>query len=183
MKTHPISARLCFAAVLFLLNPQWIPAAQQMLIIGDSLSKEYEYEWAGIGGDSGVTPVMNWAEILDDKRHTNFDFGTSATFNDLRLIGHHYNWSVPGSFAYEWWGTYLTAGTPAKYVYGIPELEDQVSSEAERIVIFLGGNEVRSQYGNLYDGTLSPTTFANTLFNDRIHRNGAMQVREQQAYQ
>jgi len=166
MKTHPISARLGVATGFLLLSLRWAAAAQQMLIIGDSLSKEYEYEWAGIGGDAGVTPVMNWAEILDDRRHTNFDFGTSATFNDLRLIAHHYNWSVPGAFAHEWWDKYLSAGSPAKYVYGIPELEDQISNEAERIVIFLGGNEVRSEYGKLYDGDLSPTTFANALFND-----------------
>ena len=166
MKTHPISAPLGVAAGFLLLSLQWAAAADQMLIIGDSLSKEYEYEWAGIGGDAGVTPVMNWAEILDDRRHTNFDFGTSATFNDLRLIAHHYNWSVPGAFAHEWWDKYLSAGSPAKYVYGIPELEDQISNEAERIVIFLGGNEVRSEYGNLYDGNLAPATFANALFND-----------------
>ena len=166
MKTHPISAPLGVAAGFLLLSLQWAAAAQQMLIIGDSLSKEYEYEWAGIGGDAGVTPVMNWAEILDDRRHTNFDFATSATFNDLRLIAHHYNWSVPGAFAHDWWDKYLSAGSSAKYVYGIPELEDQISNEAERIVIFLGGNEVRSEYGSLYDGDLSPTTFANALFND-----------------
>ena len=84
MKAHPISARLCVAVGLFLLSLQWIPAAQQMLIIGDSLSKEYEYEWAGIGGDAGVTPVKNWAEILDDKRHANFDF---ISKEDINVIG------------------------------------------------------------------------------------------------
>lgn len=141
-------------------------AAKQLLIIGDSLSKEYEYEILGIGGNSQAAGIRNWCEILDDKRHGNFDFGTSATFNDLRLLGHHYNWSVPGSLADDWWSTYLTAGSPIKFVYGIPELEDQVATEAERIVIFIGGNDIRSQYGNLYDGNITPSSFANSLFND-----------------
>ena len=113
-------------------------AAEQLLIIGDSLSKEYEYELAGIGGNSDAQGIMSWTEILDEYRHGDFDFGGSAIRPDLRLIGHKHNWSLPGSFARQW-VDYLDADFPMDYVYGIPELEDQLQGEVERVVVFLGG--------------------------------------------
>ena len=141
-------------------------AAQQLLIIGDSLSKEYEYEGAFIGGEDAPPGLHSWTEILDDKRHSYFDFGTSSSYPDLRLQGHRHNWSVPGSFADEWYNDYLTATFPLDYTYGIPELESQLDGSVERVVVFLGGNEIRSQYGNLYDGNLAPSDFADNLFNN-----------------
>lgn len=127
------------------------PAADQLLVIGDSLSKEYEYEYAGIGGSSKAKNIRNWCEILDDKRHSYFDFGASAVYTDLRLIGHKYNWSVPGSFANQW-VDYLSSGSILDYVYGISKLESQLKNEVERIVIFVGGNDLRVNYESIYKG-------------------------------
>ncbi len=156
---------LAMLTMLTMLSPS-VHAAQQLLIIGDSLSKEYEYEGDYIGGADAPAGLHSWTEILDDKRHSYFDFGTSSTYADVRLLGHRHNWSIPGSFASEWINKYLTANFPLNYTYGIPELESQLNGSVERVVIFLGGNEIRSQYGNLYDGNLAPSTFASGLFND-----------------
>jgi hypothetical protein len=141
-------------------------AAQQIVIIGDSLSKEYAYEGAFIGGSEAGPELRSWSEILHEKRNAYFDYGSSGTFTDLRLIGHTYNWSVPGSMADDWWNDYLMANTIQQFTYGIPTLEDQLESDAERIVIWIGGNELRAQYGNLYDGNLVPNTWAVDVFND-----------------
>ena len=139
-------------------------AADQLVIIGDSLSKEYEYEISGIGGNADAQGIMSWAEILDEYRHKDFDFGSSAIRADLRLIGHSYNWSVPGSFARQW-VSYLQADFPMDYVYGIPELEDQLHGEAERVVIFLGGNDIRTSYEAIYKGN-SATKFINDTYSN-----------------
>ncbi len=139
-------------------------AAEQLLIIGDSLSKEYEYELAGIGGNSDAQGIMSWTEILDEYRHGDFDFGGSAIRPDLRLIGHKHNWSLPGSFARQW-VDYLDADFPMDYVYGIPELEDQLQGEVERVVVFLGGNDIRTNYEAIYKGK-SSTKFINDTFNN-----------------
>lgn len=139
-------------------------AQQQLLIIGDSLSKEYEYEIAGIGGNSKARNIRNWAEILDDKRHSHFDFGSSSTYPDLRLLGHQYNWSIPGSFAKQW-VDYLSSGSLLDYIYGIKKLESQLKNEVERVVIFVGGNDIRTNYESIYKGN-SATNFINNTFND-----------------
>lgn len=140
-------------------------AVDNLLIIGDSLSKEYLYELDFIGGED-ATGIKNWAEILDQRRSQYFEYGPEENNADLRLIGHRYNWSVPGSEADQWWNDYLNADFPNDLFYGIPTLEDHLASDAERIVVFLGGNDLRANYGSVYDGTLSATTFANNVFND-----------------
>ncbi|MBP7950336.1 MAG: hypothetical protein KA004_11815 [Verrucomicrobiales bacterium] len=139
--------------------------ADTLLIIGDSLSKEYLYELDYIGGED-ADGIKNWNEILDQRRSQYFEYGPEGDHVDLRLIGHEYNWSVPGSDADDWWNDYLSAGFPQDELYGIPELEDQLENDAERIVVFLGGNDLRANYGSVYDGSLSTSTFANNLFND-----------------
>lgn len=118
-------------------------AAEKVLIIGDSLSKEYEIEWLGIGGDWWAPPVKNWCEILDDRRGGWFDFGSSGTFSDWRLAGHECNWSIPGSETPDW--RTLLQAPPG-------DLTRQLRQEVGRAVIFLGGNDVRVKYSDLYQG-------------------------------
>lgn len=155
-------------AALLLATSLGIPsvhADQPLLILGDSLSKEYEYEQNFIGGSTDAQGIMNWCEILDDKRHAYFDFGPSKTYGDLRLIGHKYNWSVPGAYADDFATKYLTASFPQDEIYGIPELESQLKNDVERVVIFIGGNDIRTNYGTLYDGG-STTSFINDTYAD-----------------
>lgn len=131
-------------------------AGENVLIIGDSLSKEYEYEGPGIGIDTFPRPSpypQNWCEILDDRRHDFFDFGDSDFHSDERLLGHDYNWSIPGSFAEEWHNDYL-ADPPSSLVSQLSQ------PQVKRIVIWLGGNDVRANYGPLYKGELSPAAWA-----------------------
>lgn len=166
MKLSRLPLRRAAAGLLFSACVWTAAAAQQVVIIGDSLSKEYEYELLGIGGNQDAIGTRNWCEILDEHRHEEFDFGGSGTHADLRLIGHKYNWSVPGSTADDWRNDYLTDNFQSEYVFGIPELKSQLRNDAERVVVFLGGNDIREQYGALYDGSRSPESFANSLYAD-----------------
>ncbi|MES2706706.1 MAG: SGNH/GDSL hydrolase family protein [Verrucomicrobiota bacterium] len=147
------------AALALLCSAGAALAAEKVLIIGDSLSKEYEIEWLGIGGDPFSKPVENWCEILDNRRGAWFEFGGSGTYEDWRVAGHEYNWSLPGSETSAWRG--MLADAPG-------DLTDQLKHEVNRVVIFLGGNDVRVKYQDLYDGKPAAewisTTYGNIAY-------------------
>lgn len=134
-------------------------AAEKVLIIGDSLSKEYEIEWLGIGGDWWALPVKNWCEILDDRRSDWFNFGNSGTFADWRLAGHECNWSIPGSETPDW-----------RSLLQVPpgDLTHQLKQEISRAVVFLGGNDVRVKYSDIYQGKPAADWIRTTAENIRF---------------
>lgn len=92
-------------------------AVEYLTVIGDSLTKEYQVTFPGLripllgidveGIDELNTGARNWAEILHERRSAFFNLGrfrndVSNPFNadfysDLRLLGHEYNWAVPGA--------------------------------------------------------------------------------------
>lgn len=151
----PKSATLA-ALLLWGLCSACVRAADNVLILGDSLSKEYEIEWLGIGGDPFSLPVKNWCEILDKRRGGYFEYGSSGTYSDWRLVGHKYNWSLPGSETPTW----------RENLESPPgDLVNQVKNDVQRAVVFLGGNDVRVKYQDLYDGKPAAawidTTFGN----------------------
>lgn len=84
-------------------------AVEHVTVLGDSLTKEYQLTFPGLPGlISGIDPThpaaRNWSEILNEQRHEHFDQGVykGTLFNrwsDLRLLGHEYNWAVPGATA------------------------------------------------------------------------------------
>ncbi len=89
-----------------------LPAAavEHLTVIGDSLTKEYEITFPGLpaasvdGIDTTNPNARNWAEILHSRRNAHFDSGAfrNSLFNlwtDLRLLGHEYNWAIPGATA------------------------------------------------------------------------------------
>ena len=137
-------------------------AVDYHLIIGDSLSKEYEVEGPGIGIDLFPPPSpypKNWCELLDRRRGDVFDFGDFDLHSDIRATGHDYNWSIPGSYAREWRDNYLPNAPGA--------LESQLSQAlVKRCVVWLGGNDVRDSYGDLYNGVTNPAAWALETYGD-----------------
>lgn len=131
-------------------------ATDEVVVIGDSLSKEYEVEFANL-------KARNWIEILDEHRHAHFDIGSFKVFPDFRLTGHEYNWSVPGSTSDAMWDRLTDDGFFNDFA--IDKLEDQLRKEAERVVIMLGGNDVENKYQRLYIGD------GNQRIIDRIYLN------------
>ncbi len=153
---------LLSALVVAVLSGWCRGANDNVLIIGDSLSKEYRYEGAGIGIETFPPPSpypLNWCELLDDRRRPYFDFGDADAHSDIRLLGHDYNWSVPGSYAREWHDAYLN-DPPSSLVSQLGQ------PQVKRIVIWLGGNDVRDKYGALYNGDLALSTWADQTYGD-----------------
>lgn len=133
--------------------------AEQCLVIGDSLSKEYETEFKGLYPNNPASwQARNWTEILHQHRTDWFDTGTWSAYWDVRATGHRYNWALPGATTTEirnvLWGGWWT-GT----------FEDQIRNEVERVVIFAGGNDADSYYANLYNGLVGPEVTETTLAN------------------
>jgi hypothetical protein len=151
-----------FPPLLLLAGAFAAPAQSHLLIIGDSLSKEYDVEGPGIGIDVFPPPSpypKNWCELLDDRRPDYFDFGDFDVHSDLRAAGHDYNWSVPGSYAEDWREDYL-ANPPSALV------EQLSQTLVKRIVVWLGGNEARESYGPIYNGELDPAAWALQTYGD-----------------
>ena len=132
--------------------------AEQCLVIGDSLTKEYEAEFPALYPNNPASwQARNWIELLDQYRGTWFDLGTWGVYSDPRLTGHCYNWAFPGSTTtdirnqlssiYNFWWT----GT----------LQGQLRTDVQRVVIFSGGNDANSYYGSLYNGTADASTTTN----------------------
>lgn len=126
-----------------------VARTEQCLVLGDSLTKEYEVTFPVLYPRHPTAwEARNWIEILDQRRSRWFDLGSFTAYADPRLIGHRHNWAFPGATvsriraelaktSNRWW---------------TEELRRQIRSEAERVVIFAGGNDVDSYYGFLYNG-------------------------------
>lgn len=121
----------------------------QCLVIGDSLTKEYEVEFPALyPANPASWSARNWAEILHEHRRTWFDLGRFTGYADPRLTGHEHNWAFPGATTTE---IRTQLANPLNFWWH-QELEGQLEDAVERVVIFAGGNDVDSYYGKLYDG-------------------------------
>ncbi|MFN0126958.1 MAG: SGNH/GDSL hydrolase family protein [Verrucomicrobiales bacterium] len=88
----------------------WAAAVERVTVLGDSLTKEYQISFPGLpplvdGLDPTNPAARNWSEILHERRNAHFDLGIFRNsfflnrWTDLRVIGHEYNWAVPGATA------------------------------------------------------------------------------------
>ncbi|WP_395740478.1 SGNH/GDSL hydrolase family protein [Prosthecobacter sp.] len=136
--------------------------AEQCLVIGDSLTKEYEAEFPALYPNNPASwQARNWIETLHQHRTAWFDTGTWSTYSDPRLTGHRFNWAFPGatttdirnqlSSIYNFWWTNT--------------LKSQLRTDVQRVVIFAGGNDADSYYANLYNGTVDVSVTNTTLGN------------------
>ncbi|HCN30201.1 MAG TPA: hypothetical protein DIT64_15965 [Verrucomicrobiales bacterium] len=133
-----LSAALCQRAL-----------AAECLVVGDSLTKEYEVEFPALyPANPASWSARNWAEILHERRNNWFDLGRFSAYADPRLTGHEHNWAFPGATTQEIRGQ---LGNILNF-WWIMELEGQLEDEAERVVIFAGGNDVDCYYGSIYNG-------------------------------
>ena len=144
-----------------LLLPSLLAAQTRVLVIGDSLSAEYEYETPFSAPDSDPfdANTVNWVEILAVQRGSGLDFGDEDTHADLRLAGYKYNWGVPSADT-EFWEDVFQASISSDFSLWLSQMTllEQLSA-VDVAVVVLGGNDVNSEYGNLYDDT-PPAGFA-----------------------
>lgn len=136
--------------------------AEQCLVIGDSLTKEYEAEFPGLYPNNPASwQARNWIEILHQHRTDWFDTGTWSVYSDPRLTGHRFNWAFPGATTtdirnqlgsiYNFWWTNT--------------LKSQLRTDVQRVVIFAGGNDADSYYADLYNGAVDASVTSTTLGN------------------
>ena len=136
--------------------------AEQCLVFGDSLTKEYEAEFPGLyPSNPAAWQARNWIEILHQHRTGWFDTGTWSTYPDPRLTGHRFNWAFPGATTSEI-RSQMTSGLSFLW---IGTLNDQLRNDVQRVVIFAGGNDADSYYADLYNGFAGPEVTNLTLAN------------------
>ncbi len=136
--------------------------AEQCLVIGDSLTKEYQAEFPVLFPNNPASwQARNWVEILHQHRTGWFDIGTWSFYPDFRLTGHRFNWAFPGATTTDIRSKLSNITT----FFWTKTLKDQLRTDVQRVVIFAGGNDADSYYANLYNGTVdasvTDTTFGN----------------------
>jgi lysophospholipase L1-like esterase len=128
--------------------------AEQCLVLGDSLTKEYEITFPVLYPQNpGAWDARNWIEILHERRNAWFDTGRMSAYADPRIIGHKHNWAFAGASVSMIRSQLSKTGN----VWWTGELKRQLRSEVERVVIFAGGNDVDRYYGYLYNGRPAST--------------------------
>ncbi|MBE2283742.1 MAG: hypothetical protein IAE77_09830 [Prosthecobacter sp.] len=137
--------------------------AEQCLVIGDSLTKEYEAEFPGLFPSNPASwQARNWIEILHQHRTDWFDTGSFDVWADIRATGHAHNWAVPGATTSEL-KSLIT--NPVNQFWWVPSLKNHIRYDVERVVIFAGGNDADSYYANIYNGLAGPEVTNTTLSN------------------
>jgi lysophospholipase L1-like esterase len=157
MKAFYFIHRLILVVGVFLSISFSLQAAQQCLVLGDSLTKEYEVEFPVLYPErTDAWKARNWIEILHEWRRSWFDQGSFSAYYDVRIVGHKHNWAFPGATTQELRDALSSTAWQNKLWQA--ELKSQLKNTVERVVIFAGGNDVDSYYGKIYNGS-SPTTY------------------------
>lgn len=131
-------------------------APQKIMVIGDSQSEEYRFEipFSAPESDPFESNTKNWIELLSEHRPDSVTFGeykrNAFEWADVRNAGYEYNWSIPGAFI----STFLEVLNSSifndqEYLTSKIEILDQID-EVDAIVIFLGGNDIRTVYSKLH---------------------------------
>ena len=179
---HHAAFQSARAAIVLTVLALFQPNARgaNVITIGDSLTAEYDVIPDVPGFDDLPTDyaevtvpgweAMSWVEVAGRLRGRYFNFGEWKALSDPwlppRLSGYEYNWAVPGVDAsqYEDFVTSSFFSNPVFWT-GRQPFEAQLSNVAQRVVIWLGGNDFRGNYGPLYDGQ-SSSSFVNGLVDD-----------------
>jgi lysophospholipase L1-like esterase len=139
-------------------------AAEKVVVIGDSLSKEYAIEFPALNpGNPSAWGERNWLELLAENRSELVDFGAESLWPDSRLFGHEFNFAFPGSTTSEW-VEILTSPliTNPEFLASRLNLNLALTDDADRVVIFLGANDMKNNYGT-YAGGADPVEFIDTV--------------------
>jgi lysophospholipase L1-like esterase len=142
-------------------------------------------------GDGFGPEVRNWIEILNNPvyRKSYFDIGARREF---RLAGiykllfrHDSNWALPG-LKIEELRSFIAGETTFRDMvnadlnlslllslsdlnkdtaFRLSDLQAQIQTNADRLVLFIGGNDVRAVYGTIYQGG-SAGTFVPDFLSD-----------------
>jgi lysophospholipase L1-like esterase len=120
--------------------------------------------------------MRNWPEILSDQRASSFSLGPYASslfsYPDLRNGGYKYNYGVPGFRTWDW--TAVCESTVFDTFSGdlITSLRyptrlalERHFDEVDAVVIFLGGNDLKSNYSGIFNDADPPPLLAEVVAN------------------
>jgi len=157
----PLSSLLLACAVLYTATPA--TAQNRTLVIGDSGSEEYAVEvtFSSPSTSNGIQ-ARNWVELLATQRSNDFNFGSlkpafgNSLWADYRTWGYQHNFSFPGDTTQDG-ADKLTATPSSDFVSWLATqaMNNALSSSIDRVVIFLGANDARDYYQDIYNGNLS----------------------------
>jgi len=144
-------------------------------------------------GDGFSSRVRNWAEILNKPgyRRSSFDLGPrqyinldGPSANDIDFfLRNRNNWAIPGLRIHQLWKFMNRDATISSMIdpdlsdlldytdfkesddFAVGDLEDQIRNTAERVVIFIGGNDVRGVYPAIYNDD-NPGDFVKKFVNN-----------------
>ncbi|MEP4078836.1 SGNH/GDSL hydrolase family protein [Haloferula sp.] len=167
------------AAFALLFSLPLSAAPLQILAIGDSLTEEYAFEipFTAPVSDSTNANIRNWPELLRIFRASEADLGlpyegTVLSYPDLRDGGHPLNFGIPGFTITDWRTIINTSSYPnpfdsdffllLSYYETRLSLIEQIPN-ADVVVIFLGGNDLKENYFNIFAGTESGNYYSNLV--------------------
>jgi lysophospholipase L1-like esterase len=145
-RTTVVAARI----IALLLTPVATLSAEsfKLLAIGDSLTTEYAIElpFSAPASDPTNPNTRNWVELFRDRRPS-----------DISLAGRNY--AIPGSTA-DYWDDVLTdtSWNPATILLRVSLNEDL--DDVDAALIFLGGNDLKSDYSGIYGDASAPAFLA-----------------------
>ena len=166
MKLPARSLATVFAGAL-LSTSSW--SRETVMVIGDSLSREYQFEF------SNFPEARNWVELLAVHRPDDFHFGPlestdlglladtcglvslgicDAIGEDGELDRYRYNWAIP-TYSAEGYADDLSGSS---FVEGLfQDFVDDDFNDVDSVVVFLGGNDIDRVYSSVYNGNTSTT--------------------------
>lgn len=158
MSDHHLRLGRAGAAALLVSTASVAVAGKHPMVIGDSLSKEYQSEFPLLYPENPKAwSARNWCEILDSRRKEFFDLGSWGTYADYRVTGHTYNFAKPGGTSREARNFLIQdsqARTEVLNSSGGPlvwllyptwrDTFDDVLSDADSSMVFFGGNDLAS---------------------------------------
>jgi len=149
-----------------------------VLIMGDSLSEEYAFElpFSAPDGNPLVANTRNWPEILSARRAAEFTLGSynsgMLSYPDLRNGGYKYNFGVPSFTTTDWIAVFQatffdTFSSDPIVALRYPTQVALIRQLADvgAVIIFLGGNDLKSNYTGIFFDAEPPALLAQTVAN------------------
>lgn len=174
--SYPVPMHLPPTGLIAIALALILPAAraEKCLVIGDSLTKEYEVWFPPYYTQNPAAwNARNWIEILHQHRTDWFDTGPLqfwvgvGVVVDPRALGHKHNWAFPGATIADIRERVHLTGIFDPDQFWVDELEDQIETEVDRVVIFAGGNDVDAIYPLIYEGA-DPAPLIQPIVNNLI---------------
>lgn len=146
----------------------------RILAIGDSLSEEYTFEvpFSAPASDPLDSNVRNWPELFRFFRPNDVTLGpylsNIGSYTDVRDGGHRYNFGVPGYTTSNWidvlnqssYNPFTDNAQEFLWYMSRQALIDQLL-DAQVVVIFLGGNDLKQDYGGVYNDVKAQSFYSN----------------------